>query len=382
NCQFNDLCTKIEYPTNQTKRAEISTLPEEIVAKILLRLPVKSLGRCKCVSKSWLSLISDSFFVKSHLNQAVSDADSGRFRIFTVPFHSIDYESPSAFEDVDDDDRDNDALVDLDFLYRKPDEFAEIVGSCNGLICLLYATNCFILWNLTTRDSRELPPPPSPSPDNTVKGFGCPSSLGDYMVVQAIPTGNPNQFTFEIFSLKDNSWRRIEGPREDILIWEKVGTFLNGALHWLGSSSDFLSEKTRLVSFDLEDLEFQEMSMPYLDNESVQFHSLAAINGCLSLLSCANDWDVGVWVMKEYGVSASWTRVLVLPRDDFEYFESGYLAPVCFTKNGEVIINVDGMTLVRYSPEEKTTKDLNNFNEDGFEWLVYVESLVSPNGDY
>ncbi|KAL6971094.1 hypothetical protein U1Q18_030776 [Sarracenia purpurea var. burkii] len=382
----------------------MSRLPEEIVAKILLRLSVKSLGRCKCVSKSWLSLISDPLFVKSHLNQAVSDADSGRFRIFTVPFHSIDYKSPSWFEDVDDGDRDNDAVVDLDFLSREPDEGAEIVGSCNGLICLLYGPNCFILWNLTTRDSRELPPPPSSSPD-TVRGFGCRSSLDDYMVVQAIPTGNPNQFTVEIFSLKDNSWRRIEGLREDIRITEKVGTFLNGALHWLGSSGAGPSVKTRLVSLDLEDLEFQEMSVPYLDNQSVHFytlaaingclsllpfdnqsvyfHTLAAINGCLSLLSFDNCWgDVGVWVMKEYGVSASWTRVLVLPRDDFDYFESGYLEPVCFTKNGEVIIAVDDRSLVRYNPEEKTTKNLKNSSEDGFEWLVYVESLVSPNGDY
>ncbi|KAL6971096.1 hypothetical protein U1Q18_030778 [Sarracenia purpurea var. burkii] len=363
----------------------MSRLPEEIVAKILLRLPVKSLGRCKCVSKSWLSLISDPFFVKSHLNQAVSDADSGCFRIFTFPFHSIDYESPSSFEDVDDDDRDNDALVDLDFLYREPDEGIEIVGSCNGLICLLYGTNCFILWNLTTRDSRELPPPPSSSP-NTVRGFGCRSSLDDYMVVQAIPTGNPNQFTVEIFSLKDNSWRRIEGPREDILIWEKVGTFMNGALHWLGRSDVGPYKKTQLVSLDLEDLEFQEMSVPYLDDESVHFHTLGAINGCLSLLSFVGHLrDVWVWVMKEYGVSASWTRVLVLPQDDFLFCDSlacGYLVPMCFTKNGEVIITVDGMSLVRYNPEEKTTKNLNNFNEDGFEWLVYVKSLVSPNGDY
>ncbi|KAL6971095.1 hypothetical protein U1Q18_030777 [Sarracenia purpurea var. burkii] len=358
----------------------MSRLPEEIVAKILLRLPVKSLGRCKCVSKSWLSLISDPFFVKSHLNQAVSDADSGRFRIFTVPFHSIDYESPSSFEDVDDGDRDNDALVDLDILSREPDEGAEIVGSCNGLICLLYDPNCFILWNPTTRDSRELPPPPSSSPD-TVRGFGCLSSLDDYKVVQAIPTGNPNQFTVEIFSLKDNSWRRIEGLREDIRITEKVGTCLNGALHWLGSSGDGPSVKTRLVSLDLEDLELQEMSVPYLDNKSVHFHTLAAINGCLSLLSFDGGWgDIGVWVMKEYDVSTSWTRSMdVSFCDDFK---SGYLAPVCFTKNGEVIIAVEWRTLVRYNPKENTTKYLNNFDEDGFEWLVYVESLVSPNGDY
>ncbi|KAL6998495.1 hypothetical protein U1Q18_008624 [Sarracenia purpurea var. burkii] len=333
----------------------MSTLPEQIVANILLRLPIKSLGRCKCVSKSWLSFISDPFFVKSHLNQAVSDADSGRFRILTVPFHSFDYESPSAFED--DDDRDNDALVDLDFLYRKPDdEDPIIVGSCNGLICLFYDPDCYILWNLTTR---ELPPPPS-SPSLNLTGFGCPSSLDDYM-------------------------RTIEGLREDILILGKVGSYLNGALHWLGSTGDGPSLKTKLVFLDLEDLEFKEMSVPYLDYESDRFYSLDAMNGCLSLLSfdLAGSWwgDIGVWVMKEYGVSASWTKVLVVSHADVMYF-----APVCFTKNGEVILNaftVDHWDLVRYNPEEKTTKNLNYFHEGGtLQTVVYVESLVSPNGDY
>ncbi|KAL6992605.1 hypothetical protein U1Q18_010716 [Sarracenia purpurea var. burkii] len=181
-------------------------------------------------------------------------------------------ESPSSFRDVDDDDRDNDALVYLGFPSREPKKFVDIVGSCNGLICLLYCPNCFILWNPSTRDSRKLPPPPSPSPV-TVRGFGRRSSLDDYKVVRAIPTFNPNQFTVEIFNLKDNSWRRIEGLREDILITKKVGTCLNGALHWFGSSGAGPSQKIQLVSLDLEDLEFQEISVPYLDNESVHFHT-------------------------------------------------------------------------------------------------------------
>ncbi|KAL6992604.1 hypothetical protein U1Q18_010715 [Sarracenia purpurea var. burkii] len=92
--------------------------------------------------------------------------------------------------------------------------------------------------------------------------------------------------------------------------------------------------------------------------------------------------------MREYGVSASWTRVLVLSQDDFlfyDYLVCRYLAPVCFTKNGEVIIAVNDRSLVRYNPEEKTTKNLKNFNEDGFEWLpcsdpdACDENLVDAN---
>ncbi|XP_061371685.1 F-box protein At1g15015-like isoform X2 [Gastrolobium bilobum] len=43
-----------------------SKLSWDVIQEILLRLPVKSLVRFKCVCKSWLSLISDSQFAKSH----------------------------------------------------------------------------------------------------------------------------------------------------------------------------------------------------------------------------------------------------------------------------------------------------------------------------
>ncbi|KAM3283127.1 hypothetical protein P3S67_026772 [Capsicum chacoense] len=44
--------------------------PEEIIVHILSRLPVRSLVRFKCVSKSWARLIFDPYFTREHLNCA------------------------------------------------------------------------------------------------------------------------------------------------------------------------------------------------------------------------------------------------------------------------------------------------------------------------
>jgi hypothetical protein len=48
------------------KMNPLQYLPHELIIQILLRLPVKSLLRFKCVCKLWLTLISDAHFANSH----------------------------------------------------------------------------------------------------------------------------------------------------------------------------------------------------------------------------------------------------------------------------------------------------------------------------
>ncbi|XP_058182230.1 F-box/kelch-repeat protein At3g06240-like [Rhododendron vialii] len=360
----------------------MSRLPEETMMMILLRLPVKTLGQCKCVSKSWRFLISNPFFVKSHLNLTISDPNTNKYsKLFMMyPFYSLDYESPSSFKDIEDDE----AIVDLGSPPKEPDLGVEIVGSCNGLICLLYLPDSFILWNPTIKESKELPTPPfSPSyGDLCFRGFGYNSSIDDYKVVRAPrANANPNQFIVEVFSLKAYSWRRIEDIKDSLVIEEgDVGSCLNGALHWLGSRVAGPNKRV-IVSLDLGTEEFREIPIPDCDNTNgtISFNTLGMINGCLSLLSNeGRPRNVGIWEMKEYGVNASWTKLIVLPQDDF--LICGYLVPICFTSNGDVVIDNDGMSVVRYNHKKKTVRNLKVRSEDVIEWILYVESLISPNG--
>ncbi|KAK4737804.1 hypothetical protein R3W88_001501 [Solanum pinnatisectum] len=43
-------------------------LPEELIIDILYRLPVKSIGRCRCLSKHWCNFLSDPQSIKLHFN--------------------------------------------------------------------------------------------------------------------------------------------------------------------------------------------------------------------------------------------------------------------------------------------------------------------------
>ncbi|GJS91160.1 F-box associated domain containing protein [Tanacetum coccineum] len=48
----------------------IEDFPENIIADILSRLPVKKVIHCKSVCKNWRELVSDSYFVNVHLSRS------------------------------------------------------------------------------------------------------------------------------------------------------------------------------------------------------------------------------------------------------------------------------------------------------------------------
>ncbi|PNX81781.1 F-box/kelch-repeat protein [Trifolium pratense] len=132
-------------------------LPDDLVVEILCFLKVKPLMKMKCVCKSWNILISDPKFVKMHLNQSsrnshsyvVSSKDSKQDDDYSfIPFNVNDLLENSSITFPDDP------------YYRLIDKDChQVVGSCNGLVCLLgyslaeygHKETCFRLWNPATR---------------------------------------------------------------------------------------------------------------------------------------------------------------------------------------------------------------------------------------
>ncbi|XP_044475012.1 putative F-box protein At1g52490 [Mangifera indica] len=48
-------------------------IPAPLLFEFLIRLPVKSLAKFKCINKTWFSLLSDPDFIYSHLNRAKTE---------------------------------------------------------------------------------------------------------------------------------------------------------------------------------------------------------------------------------------------------------------------------------------------------------------------
>ncbi|XP_022734813.1 F-box protein CPR30-like [Durio zibethinus] len=370
-------------------------LPEDIIVNILSRLPVKYLIQLKCVSKPWLSLISDPQFAKLHLAQSKKKSISQRVLLITVPLESAACEASG--DDLDDESK---LIFELEYpvaMKKTPDSdelvgWLDLGGSCDGLICVVFEHERIFLWNPTIREALELAKlRPFDRCGMFSYGLGYNSSTDDYKVVRVarpIFTVASNETEVEVLELKTNIWRRIQGLQSGIEI-EGEGIFLHGALHWLASRQTGPKKIYIIVAFHMIEEKFYEL-VPIPDNIKETKHDLLilGISGdCLCLFDgCSYETVLEAWQLKEYGVKSSWTRLFSVHRETLhgpgcsvQYWEYA----LCYTKTGKVVIDYDGRELVWYDPKEKTSKTFTPCNDrDCFLPAIYIESLVSPHCCY
>ncbi|CAI9117817.1 OLC1v1019302C1 [Oldenlandia corymbosa var. corymbosa] len=180
----------------ETRNRQIKTLCkilDELIFEILSRLPAKSLGRFKCVSRSMLSLISSRGFVKAHLAISSGQKDFGHHgMIFELhPPDGLSYlqqcslssvvcpaNSPATTE-----------LSDIDYRMKNPRKSFWVLGSCNVLVCISTGKGVQgFLWNPCTKRCKKLPnidlERKGSSSDGL--GFGYDKSKDDYKVVRML----------------------------------------------------------------------------------------------------------------------------------------------------------------------------------------------------
>ena len=130
------------------------------------------------------------------------------------------------------------------------------------------------------------------------RGFGYDSSSDDYKVIVVYTFRYISEETVvDVFSLKSNKWKSIEETHHTTVV-TRDATVLRGALHWLNCSTSYDGIRKlklyKIIAFDFEKEEFQEMSIPNNDRR----FKLMVVGGCLCLYKeyVPNE----MWVMKEY----------------------------------------------------------------------------------
>ncbi|PNY10897.1 F-box/kelch-repeat protein [Trifolium pratense] len=356
-------------------------LPLEMIIQILLWLPVKSLIRFKSVCKLWFSVISDPNFANSHF--LLAQTNSTRIvSISAAPpqIRSIDFEALL-----------NDGSASPNPNLWLPQSYfpLQMKGSCRGFIFLHCSSNNY-LWNPSTGFHKQIPLSPIDSRFGAyfhyLYGFGYDQSRDDYLVVllsydPAVPAHFKSHL--EIFSLTDNTWKKIEDTRIPYrghyyyYYYPKVGLLFNGAIHWLVTHHG--SSVTVIVAFDLMERKLLEITLPYsfVGHHCVSDIGLWVFGEFLSLWAMT-DGIVEIWVMKQFTVHYSWTKTHVFPIGAIPYF-----SPIYSTKNGDIIGTIDGTGLVKYNGQGQMLGHCSYCDDPrGSQVVMYTESLLSLPGDH
>ncbi|XP_073130140.1 uncharacterized protein [Henckelia pumila] len=369
------------------------TLPPEIIREILLRLPVKSLMRFSTVSKGWLSLISSSQFAKAHLKYATKNnvythdrlifgSRTFPMALFTCSLHGAVADSVlsgSIYPEIDE--HLQVEAVCWDYPILEPDDMIWLLGSCHGLVSVSLLPNAVMLWNPTINQSKVLPNSGTDMDFDyyaLTYGFGYDELHGDYKVVEffsfeRVTGSHVLEIQVKVYSLKSNSWTILSNwPGGHA--FGGSGKYLNGAIHWSVTHYDGPVE-WELVSHDLAMDTFTVIPLPNLENDDVTI-VVKVLNGFLSVC-CERNTHMDIWLMKEYGVKESWTKVACIPvlhdMMDDEYIRP---CPLFLSPDDRILINY-GSNLSVYDRRNPQIHHFSSISE--VEGITYYESLISPN---
>ncbi|GAU20088.1 hypothetical protein TSUD_381800 [Trifolium subterraneum] len=248
----------------------LPTLPFEIIAEILSRLPVKFVIQLQSVCKPWKSLISDPKFVKKHLHVSTT---RHHFVLtnFTVPsreFVLTGYPLSSIFTEIT-----AAAAIQLDFPLPFRKHFYDRVRPCHGILCFELDQHIAILWNPSIRKFMKLPScleNPKHEECYTHFGFGYVyDHFNDNYIYKVVAVnyyyyyyvGNDVFYKSQakIYTLGTNSWRMIQDFPSGFPLGGSV-TFVSGTVNWLVSNDSNTSWV--IVSVDLEKESYQEIMQP------------------------------------------------------------------------------------------------------------------------
>nr|XP_016480412.1 PREDICTED: F-box protein CPR30-like [Nicotiana tabacum] len=199
----------------------------------------------------------------------------------------------------------------------------------------------------------------------------------------------------EILALKSGSWRKIDrsSGRTDsslLSIGERL-TSLHGAFNWLGILS-----RLSMVMFNISDEMYGEIALPEticllpLYKIKVDFDVGASVLGGNLCVYYTDERIFNLWVMKDYGVKESWTKLFVVPNNGILR-----IIPVYMFSDGEVLFGYEDwrkLTKIEYRiisggsvglsnrmwPLDCDDTDAVTIDNDGVDQFVYTESLISP----
>ncbi|XP_044497304.1 F-box protein CPR1-like [Mangifera indica] len=374
----------------------MSKFPFDVLTDTFYRLPVKTLLRFRALSKPFCSLIDRPDFIKNHLKYSLSTKSNlvlilKGLHLYTADLDSLDEATP--------------------FSDDHPESIwggTEVFGSCNGLLALSNSDQDIVLFNPSTRKLFNLPVELIERPnDSCIRGFvffgfGYDHVNDDYKVVRMVRfkqdeddnNGWFSEYEVKVFSLKTSSWRRIKKlPNYLSFMFQfyfhlmhrrGYGVYVCGVLHWVLPRRPELGVSNLIVAFDLVAEEFKVLPQPdYGDNERDFVLDVGVLEGRLCVILNYDQVKVDVWMMKEYGVKETWSKLFSIERSK-SISSFRFLKPLAYLKecgdgddSEKILLDVNGEKLVWYEWKRKRLKTVRiKGAPDSFGAFMCVESLI------
>ncbi|XP_050245406.1 F-box/kelch-repeat protein At3g23880-like [Quercus robur] len=359
-------------------------LPHDVVIDILTRLPVKSLIRFRCVSKSWYSTITDPIFITKHLNLQLNKAKSlssnNNHNGFLLYTHDKQLYTAAC---------NGGPTLTLTEVSKFQIPFPVdhyMVDHCNGMFLIYGNRDALIyLWNPNIQKFKMLTIAEGRSGYSPGLAYHCQNN--DFKILKIVCNNKGPRFEAKVYALSTDLWRRIEFSVESIPnlgsildIQYEPFLFFNGALYSMAYTRGKNNTNNFILSFDVNDEIFREIRLPenYLDRFIFDYqavHQLVVFKGSLALIVFGppvfdyEDGDVldkcDIWVMGQYGVVESWTKKTVGLKRIKNFFGC--------TESGQLLIMMPPGRTVSYDPESLYD---NNIGISSPNWMAYTTDLM------
>ncbi|XP_052195274.1 F-box protein At5g07610-like isoform X2 [Diospyros lotus] len=220
---------------------------DDLLAEILVRTPLKSLMRFKCVSKHWSSLIAARHFGLLHTLRRPNSKPSGLLLRHKPSLYTAATAADSDFELVPLNSGLSRAPPFTSFSFIGDDPSgsgAKILQSCNGLLLCgsfpytIGTRRIYYIVNPTTKRYIELDPPLEDGGSTAFLGVNLafdPSKSPHYKVVCVqITLRSLYNYRIWIYSSKTRSWKiSMESFTAPFDMVFTEGVFWDGAIHWI-----------------------------------------------------------------------------------------------------------------------------------------------------
>ncbi|XP_017412968.2 F-box/kelch-repeat protein At3g23880 [Vigna angularis] len=308
---------------------------DDLILEILSRLPVESLMRFRCVSKTWNSIILNPDLVKSHLKKSsknpqilLLEKKIEERQCFSAVLSSL----PCLIQ--------NPTSSSAGRILRCPKPYKYLFGSCNGLLslhCSLSTYECEEHMVCFLNPATKTCSLPSPSlrlnygigvQYDMNFGFGYDDWRDSYKVVAMVLDWSTHQTSVWVYCMGDVRWRLTIMTSPAFLTIDSNGYFLNGTVNWLGHSSK--ESKLQIFSYDLKNDTNRYLSVPELVPKDSEFNSMGILNDCLCVSFDERRTVFVVLTLKDTGDDRSWSQLMSVSYETLNispYYD--YLRTLC-----------------------------------------------------